>query len=323
MRAGIGEGEATCADQLEFRFMPTMLHGCAAALLTPRREDGSIDHEALERNTEFVFARGVSAVVPCGGTGEYFDLTLAQRREIVKHLVPVARGRGKLIVGIGSGSLRESASLARHALETGADAVLLPAPHFYRYTTRDLLQFFRDAARAIDGPTMLYNLAGFVSPLDADLISELVGTETHIIGVKDSSGGLEILRRLTQDGISSVRVQGHDKWLADSLRQGLADAAISGPAGVIPEAIEAVFHSFGDEAAFSAATSHFEQFLQQLERFPYPWAIKWAAQHRGLGPVSLPIPLSAEREKERAAFLSWFAAWLENGQAPDAGDARP
>ncbi|MCY4535763.1 MAG: dihydrodipicolinate synthase family protein, partial [Bryobacterales bacterium] len=167
--------------------MPTMLHGCAAALLTPRREDGSIDHEALERNTEFVFARGVSAVVPCGGTGEYFDLTLAQRREIVRHLVPVARGRGQLVAGIGSGSLRESVSLARHALETGADAVLLPAPHFYRYTTRDLLQFFRDAARAIDGPTMLYNLAGFVSPLDADLISELVGTETHIIGVKDSS----------------------------------------------------------------------------------------------------------------------------------------
>ncbi len=291
--------------------MSTELRGWAAALLTPRREDRSIDFKALERNAEFVLTHGASGIVPCGGTGEYFDLPLGQRREIVNHLVPVARGRGQLIAGIGSGSLRESLSLARHALDTGADAVLLPAPHFYRYGTRDLVKFFRDAARAIDGPTMLYNLAGFVSPLDADLVAELVGTETHIIGVKDSSGGLEILRRLTQDGITGVRVQGHDAWLAESMRQGLADAAISGPAGVVPEAIRAVFQTFGDEDAFSSAAAHFEQFLQQLERFPYPWAIKWAAQHRGLGPVSLPIPLSAEREKERDAFLSWFAAWLE------------
>jgi 4-hydroxy-tetrahydrodipicolinate synthase len=300
-----------------------MLHGSAAALLTPRREDGSIDFEALERNAEFVFARGASAIVPCGGTGEYFDLTLAQRREMVSRLVPVAKGKGQLIAGVGSGSLHDSVSLARHALDTGATAVLLPSPHFYRYGTGDLLQFFRDAARAIEGPTLLYNLAGFVSPLDADLAAELVGAEPHIIGIKDSSGGLEILRRLTLGGIPGVRIQGHDKWLPDSLRQGLVDAAISGPAGVVPEAIVAVFDTFGDEAAFSAATSHFDQFLQQLERFPYPWALKWAAQHRGLGPVSLPLPLSAVREREKAEFLTWFAAWLENSPAPDAGDARP
>ena len=311
-RLGIYNRASKGRDQIKSRFMPTALNGWAAALLTTRREDGSIDFEALERNAEFVFARGASAVVPCGGTGEYFDLPLAQRREIVNFLVPVARGRGQLIAGIGSGSLRESVSLARRALDTGADAVLLPAPHFYRYGNRDLLRFFRDAARAIDGPTMLYNLAGFVSPLDADLIADLVGTETHIIGVKDSSGSLEILRRLTKDGISSGRVQGHDKWLADSLRQGLADAAISGPAGVVPEAIGAVFDTFGDEVAFSAAAAHFDQFLQQLERFPYPWAIKWAAQYRGLGTATLPIPLSTEREEERDAFLSWFAAWLES-----------
>ncbi len=299
--------------------MSTELRGWAAALLTPRREDRSIDFEALERNADFVLTQGASGIVPCGGTGEYFNLTQAQRREVVEHLIPVANGRGQLLVGVGSGSLRDSVNLAHHGFDSGADGVLLPPPHFYRYGARDLLQFFRAAARAIDGPTMLYNLAGFVSPLDADLIAELVGTETHIIGVKDSSGGLEILRRLTQDGITGVRVQGHDAWLAESMRQGLADAAISGPAGVVPEAIRAVFQTFGDEDAFSSAAAHFEQFLQQLERFPYPWAIKWAAQYRGLGPATLPIPLSAEREQDRTAFLSWFAAWLENRPQPQVG----
>lgn len=296
--------------------MSAKLGGFAAALHTPRREDGSIDFAALARNTDWVISQGASGVVPCGGTGEYSDLTLAQRQEIVEQLAWVPKAKAKLVVGVGSGSLRDSVDLAHHALEQGADAVLLPPPHFYRYEARDLLPFFRAAARAIDGPTMLYNLAGFVSPLDADIVAELISTETHLIGIKDSSGGLEILRRLSEAGIASVRVQGHDAWLAESLRQGLADAAISGPASVVPEAIRAVFESFGDEAAFSAAATHFEQFLQQLMRFPYPWVIKWAAQYRGLDPVTFAVPLSAERDQDRQAFLSWFEAWLENGPPP-------
>lgn len=295
--------------------MSATLHGVAAALLTPRREDGSIDFEALERNAEFVFERGANGIVPCGGTGEYFDLTNGQRREVVECLVPVAKGRGHLVAGIGSGSLRDSVSLADHAFESGADAVLLPPPHFYRYEKGDLLEFFRTAVRAIDGPTLLYNLASFVTPLDQDLTAELVGTEDHIIGIKDSSGGLDILRRLTDADLGCVRIQGHDAWLAESLRQGLADGAISGPACVVPEAIGAVFQTFGDNVAFTAAATHFGQFLEQLGRFPYPWALKWAAQHRGLGPVTLPIPLSAERARDKDAFLSWFAAWLEKAPA--------
>lgn len=282
-------------------------------MFTPRREDGSIDLAALERNADWVISQGASGIVPCGGTGEYSDLTLAQRKEIVEHLAWVPKARAKLVVGVGSGSLRDSVGLARHALHKGADAVLLPPPHFYRYETRDLLPFYRAAAQAIDGPTMLYNLAGFVSPLNADLVAELIGTEPNVIGIKDSSGGLEILRRLSRAGKLCVRVQGHDAWLAESLRQGLADAAISGPASVVPEAIRAVFETLGDEDALANAATHFERFLEQLQRFPYPWAIKWAAQHRGLDPVTFAIPLSAEREQDRQAFISWFETWLANG----------
>lgn len=283
---------------------------------TPRREDGSIDFAALARNADWVISQGASGVVPCGGTGEYSDLTLAQRKEVVEHLAWVPEAKARLVVGVGAGSLRDSVGLALHALDRGADAVLLPPPHFYRYGARDLVPFFRAAAQAIGGPTMLYNLAGFVSPLDADVVAELVSTETHLIGIKDSSGGLEILRRLSEAGTASVRVQGHDAWLAESLRQGLADAAISGPASVVPEAMRAVFETFGNEDAFVAAVTYFEQFLQQLQLFPYPWVIKWAAQHRGLDPVTFPIPLSAEREQDRQAFLSWFQTWLENGPTP-------
>ncbi len=286
-----------------------------AALLTPRGEDGVVDFEALERNAEFVLARGGCGVVPCGGTGEYFDLSLSERQQIVELLVPVVKPKGLLIVGVGAGALRDSVQLARHALNAGADAVLLPAPHFYHYGGGDLRQFFREAARSIGGPTLIYNLAAFVSPINADLAAELLQSEPHLVGIKDSSGKLDILRRLKADGFDGARLQGHDTRLDESLREGIASGAISGPAGVVPETVAAIFDSFGDEPAFCQAVEHFNQFLRQHERFPYPWAIKWAAQHRGLGQATLPFALSPDQQRSRKQFETWFAGWLGSGQS--------
>ncbi len=290
--------------------MPFELHGMAAALLTPRSADGTVDLAALSTNAEFVLARGATAVVPTGGTGEYFDLTPGQRMSIVEHLAPVVRGRGSLIVGVGAATMTQAVDLARHALGAGADAVLLPGPHFYRYGDDELRQYFRAAARSIRGPVILYNLAGFVSPIQEDAASELLETEPWIVGMKDSSGSLDILRRLTRDRVDCIRIQGHDARVAESLREGLLDGAISGPAGVVPEMSAALFQTAEDGPAFARATRFNAEFLDQLNRFPYPWALKWVAERRGLGHPSLPFPLSPAQERSKRRFLDWFDDWL-------------
>ncbi|MYB54003.1 MAG: hypothetical protein F4X77_17660, partial [Acidobacteriia bacterium] len=79
-------GHGKRPDQIKSRFMSAKLVGFAAALHTPRREDGSIDFAALARNTDWVISQGASGVVPCGGTGGFSALTLAQRKEIVEQL---------------------------------------------------------------------------------------------------------------------------------------------------------------------------------------------------------------------------------------------
>ena len=290
-----------------------------AALLTPRSPDGEVDFDGLERGADFALARGAAGIVPCGGTGEYFDLSVAQRKEIVERLLPVAKRRGILVAGVGSASLSQSVDLARHALEAGAEAVLLPPPHFYRYGDEDLLQYFRSAARAVGGPVLLYNLAGFVSPISADVAAELVDSEPHVAGIKDSSGNLDILRRLTRAGSAGARLQGHDARLAESFREGLLDGAISGPASVVPEMSAALFASFGDEAAFARAIRFNDEFLRELERFPYPWALKWVAGWRGVCKAALPFPLSAGQERERERFRARFEDWLSRLQDGGSG----
>ena len=289
--------------------MRSGIRGLMAALPTPRRPDGSVDLEGLERVARLALSGGARGIVPCGGTGEYFDLLPSERRKMLETVLPLAPGQ--VVVGVGAATLRESVDLAHHGLRTGASAVLLPPPHFFRYGEDELRQFFREGARAIGGPTLLYNLAAFTSPISAELVAELVASEPNVIGIKDSSGSLEILERLTRDALPAVRIQGHDKRLAESLEQGLADGAISGPASVVPEMSAALFDAFGDDEAFAQAEAFNAQFIRQLEKFPYPWALKWVAEWRGLGKARMPFPLGEQQLARAARFREWFDAWLD------------
>ncbi len=291
------------------------IEGPLAALLTPRMDSGGIDFEALVRNAEYALSRGMRGVVPCGGTGEYFDLPPAQRKQAVERLAAAVQGKGLLIAGIGAGAVGESIELGRHALESGADAVLLPAPYFYRYEGRDLVGFYRQAARAIEGPLLIYNLASFVSPAPADVVLELIETEDNIVGVKDSSGSLKLLAELTRrGGLAAARVLGHDAVLASALRDGSIDAAISGPASVIPEAVAALFELAGDPQRFDRAAVLYAEFLERNERFPYPWGLKQIAQRRGFFKARLPFAASQERQQELWELQRWFEEWLPRMQ---------
>ncbi len=289
----------------------TPIRGLLASLPTPRMPGGAVDRKALERNAEFALAHGARGVVACGGTGEYFDLSPRQRREIVECLLPVVRGRALLIAGVGSGSAKESVQLGRHALHAGPDAVLLPSPHFYRYEDPDLLQFFHQTAQAIAGPVLLYNLASFVSPISEFVAIELLQTAPYIVGVKDSSGSLVLLRHLKrQRGSSCARIQGHDSVLAQSLRESLLDAAISGPAAVVPEAPAALFETVGHAETFDRIASLYRELLDQMKRYPYPWAVKWIAEWRGLGAARLPFALAHQRRRSKERFRVCFEGWL-------------
>ena len=294
--------------------------GPLAALLTPRTDSGGIDFEALERTAEYALSRGMRGVVPCGGTGEYFDLPTDQRKQAVERLAAAMHAKGLLIAGIGGASAGESIELGRHALQAGADAVLLPAPYFYRYEGRDLAGFYRQAARAIEGPLLIYNLTSFVSPVPAGVVLDLLETEDNIVGVKDSSGSLDLLAELTRRGeLAAARVLGHDAALAAALRERAIDAVISGPASVIPEAAAALFESTGDPERFDRAAALYAEFVERNERLPYPWGLKRIAQWRGLFKARLPFAASPERRRELREFQRWFEAWLPRMQQCRAG----
>ncbi|MBI1356221.1 MAG: hypothetical protein GC160_17910 [Acidobacteria bacterium] len=293
--------------------MTPLFSGPLAALLTPRERSGELFLGGLDDNLELGVARGVKGFVLTGGTGEYPDLSLQQRKTLLEHAAKTISGRAWLVASCGAMRLDETAELASHALGAGADAILLPPPHFYRYGQQDLEDFFRAAAARIDGPILVYNLAGFTSPIDAAVIVRLIETVPNIVGVKDSSGKLDSLELLTaRPELGACRILGNDLVLVEAIERKLLDGVISGPASVIPEAVVALFDAAAasDTDRFAAAAALFREALSRLERLPYPWALKLIAEARGLFPARLPFESGPIRRQELADFGSWLEGWL-------------
>lgn len=291
--------------------MKPEIQGVVAALITPRASDGAVDHDGVERNLDLVFSSGVSGVVVCGGTGEYADLSIEQRKLLLQHVADVNNDRGSVICSNGAARLGDSVEIAEHALAIGCDALLLPPPHFYRYQQTDLEDFYRAAAKRIKGPILIYNLAAFTSPLEPETIVRLIESVENIVGVKDSSGSLQSLEALSsRDDLDACRILGNDRVLVEALERKLIDAVISGPAGVVPEASVALFRAAkkgGDR--FERLGKLFDEAVSQLDKLPYPWALKLIAQKRDLFSAALPFPPGKGRTKQIEDLEDWYEEW--------------
>jgi 4-hydroxy-tetrahydrodipicolinate synthase len=167
-----------------------MFSGSMPAMITPFR-DGQIDVEALGRLVEFQIANGVSALVPCGSTGESATLTHQEHTEVVRLVVKYARGRVPVIAGTGSNSTAEAISLTRAAKEVGAAAALLISPYYNRPTQEGIYLHYKAVADAVRFPLIVYNIPGrTASKIEAATLARLAEVE-HIIGLKEATGSLD------------------------------------------------------------------------------------------------------------------------------------
>jgi 4-hydroxy-tetrahydrodipicolinate synthase len=167
---------------------------------------------------------------------------------------------------------------------------------------------------------LLYNLPQFTSGVEKGTVRSLITEVPNIVGIKDSSGSLEILRYLTQQGVEACRIVGSDAVLAPALREGLCDAVVSGIAGVAPEAILTLYarrhHVESDD--FAAAARRIEELVEHINQLPYPWGLKWVAEARGIMQATLSLPVTQHRLEQRRQLVAWFAAWIKES-LPSAG----
>src|ERR1051326_626268 len=176
------------------------MRGCATALVTPFKGDGSVDEETMRRLVERQINAGVHLLVPCGTTGESATMSEAEDKGVIALTVEVAKGRAKGIGGAGSNSTAAAIEYSKTARDVGADAVLQVAPYYNKPTQEGLYAHFRAISQAVpEMPIMLYNVPGRTSSnIAPQTVLRLARDCENIVAIKEASGNLsqimEILR---------------------------------------------------------------------------------------------------------------------------------
>ena len=167
-----------------------MFKGVYTALITPFKEDGSVDEDALEKIVNFQIKNGITGLVPCGTTGESPTLNHEEHERVVELVVEFSDGRVPVIAGTGSNSTQEAISLTRHAAESGADASLQVAPYYNKPTQEGFYRHFKKIADEVDMPLIVYNIPGRTGANIETATLMRLAQHKNIGGVKEASGSL-------------------------------------------------------------------------------------------------------------------------------------
>ncbi len=173
------------------------LKGTGVAIVTPFKNDSSIDFAALGRVINHIINGGINYIVILGTTGESVTLTKDEKRAVISYGQEIVNKRVPLIAGIGGNNTQEVINNIRHFDLTGIDAILSVAPYYNKPTQRGLFQHFKAIAACSPIPVILYNVPGRTcSNISAETCLELAFEFENITGVKEASGDMHQIMRI-------------------------------------------------------------------------------------------------------------------------------
>lgn len=276
------------------------LKGIVVAMVTPFNDDESLDEEGLRTVVRFLVGRGVHGLFPAGSQGEFYALTVDERRRVLEITIEAAGGQAFVLAHVGAVTTREAVALARHAEAAGADALSAITPFFVEPSPEELYCYYVELALAVSLPVLAYNNPGRtgVNLLPAT-VARVAGEALNFAGIKDSSGDLTQFAeyiRLCPPGFQAF--MGCDSLVFAGLAHG-AVGAVMATANVVPELAVSIYDAV---AARDYARAHELQRLLAPLRLAFglgsfPVMIKEAMQMIGLpaGPARRPVgPLSDE-----------------------------
>jgi 4-hydroxy-tetrahydrodipicolinate synthase len=174
--------------------------GTGVAVITPFKNDLSVDFASLGRIIEHLIAGNVNYIVLLGTTGEASTLNSDEKRALTSYAVEVINNRVPLVVGIGGNNTSEVINYIRHADLDGVDAILSVAPYYNKPGQNGLYQHFRQIALASPVPVIIYNIPSRTcSNILPETCLKLAQDCDNIIGIKESSGNYENTIKLIKD----------------------------------------------------------------------------------------------------------------------------
>lgn len=284
--------------------------GVGVALVTPFREDGSLDEEAFRAHVERQIEGGTDVLVPCGTTGEASTLAPWEQRTLIEKTVEISGGRAPVMAGVSSTSTAEAVTLARAAREAGADAILAGTPPYNRPSQDGLYVHFRAVVEEGGLPIFVYNVPSRTAlNLEPDTVLRLADLE-GVWGVKEASGSLSQVMTILRDRPEGFLVLSGDDELALPMLALGADGVISVAANEVPARVSRMVHEALDGRIRDAARLHFR--LLDLMRANFvdtnPIPVKAALADRDLMSDRVRLPLVRLGEDGRRRLQAALSA---------------
>lgn len=168
----------------------TIFTGSGVAIVTPFKEDKSINYEALGNMIEYQIENGTDAIIICGTTGEASTLTDDEQIGVIEYTVKTVNKRVPVIAGAGSNDTAHGINLCKRCEAVGADALLIVTPYYNKTTQRGLIKYYTDIANSVSLPIIMYSVAGRTGVNIAPKTAAELAKIDNIVAIKEASGNI-------------------------------------------------------------------------------------------------------------------------------------
>lgn len=169
--------------------MQNKLRGMGVALVTPFKQDGEIDFDALKRLVEYQITNGTDYLVVLGTTAETPTLTEEEKEAVIQTIVSIVHGRVPLVLGMGSNNTQSLVKKIRTSDFNGIDALLSVTPYYNKPSQEGLYRHYEAIAKASKLPIILYNVPGRTGVnMLAETTLRLAHDFPNIVAIKEASG---------------------------------------------------------------------------------------------------------------------------------------
>lgn len=271
--------------------------GLGTALITPFREDGSVDYDVFASLVRRQVREGADFLVPLGTTGETPNLADEEKVRLLETTRDNCGGK-PVLCGAGSNSTEMTIRNMRLLSEHGADAFLIVTPYYNKPTQQGLFEHFSTVAREGGKPVILYNVPGRTGVNLAAETTLRLAQVPGIVAVKEASGNYAQISAVIKDAPDGFSVlSGNDDETLSLMATG-AHGVISVASNIAPGLMSALVHALQNDDIASARKLHYR--LMPLFRNCFvesnPIPVKAGMAAMGLVSNVLRLPLTAATE---------------------------
>ncbi len=281
--------------------------GAGVAIVTPFKEDGSVNYDKFAETIEDQIAGGTDAIIVCGTTGESACLSEEEHVDVIKFCIERVAHRIPVVAGTGSNCTDTAIHLSKDAEEYGADAILTVSPYYNKATQNGLYAHYKKIADSVKVPMILYNVPSRTGcNIAPDTVVRLCKDVSNIVGVKEASGNINQVAKLMSMADGNVDLySGNDDQIIPLMSLG-GIGVISVLSNVAPKQTHDICQKFFDGDIKGAAKAQLDAIplIDALFCEVNPIPVKTALNLMGkeVGPLRMPLspmePQNVEKLKK-------------------------